>query len=391
MNENRSAIWQIADRFTKSVYKGEVSIMNPLSEPSTPKFCAKCGNSLRAGAKFCAGCGAPVVAKSPPSSAATPPQPLAPPPYTPPSQAGVSDATEPFSSGQEPYIPPASSSSPPPYTPPSPGSASDPTERFPLGQQPYTPPNQFKASMPPPDQSAYYQQPGKQAVPFSSGVSRVNLSQAWQFPFASSNWLATMLIGGLIVFVPIIGFFAVYGYMVEIIRRVANDDYDVLPGWDDFGIKLKDGLAIFGLMVIWGFLPVLLLSAPGFLIVSTGDEEIGSIVLSIGSLLGSFITYFFLPIVWGRYAVSNQFMSGLQIAQILEQARTNFGRYVGNWLLTGLMLFISIIAILIFSSITSAMMIFLVGFCFVPFIFMFSFYITLVQSHLMGQLYRTIM
>jgi len=369
--------------------------MNPSSDQSTPKFCAACGSSLRAEAKFCAGCGSPVIAKSPPPAAAPPLHSSSPPSpaYTPPSQSGVSDPTQPFQSEQEIYTPPYSSApSPPPYTPPAQSGASDPTQLFPSGQQPYTPPNQLNAPYTPPGQPPYYQQQGYQAVPFSNKASRVNLSQALQFPFASSNWLVIMLIGGLIIFVPVIGFLAVYGYMTEIIRRVANDDYDMLPGWDDFGIKLKDGLFILVLLLMWAFLPMLLLSAPGFLIVSMGgDEEIGSIILSIGALLGFFITYFFVPIVWGRYAVTEQFMSGLQIPQIWEQTRTNFGRYIGNWLLTGLMLFISMTVITIFASITGALMVILVGLCFVPFVLMASFYMSLIQSHLMGQLYRTIM
>lgn len=368
--------------------------MNPSSEQSTPKFCAKCGSSLRSEAKFCAGCGAPVVAKSTPQTAAQPPYSPSPPSpsYTPPSQGNMFNPTEPFPSGQEIYTPPYSSDpSPPPYTPPSQGSASDPTQLFSSGQQPYTPPNQLNWTYTPPGQPTYYQQSSHQAIPFSSKASRVNLYQAVQFPFASSNWLVTMLIGGLLIFVPVIGFFAVNGYAVEIIRRVANDDYDVLPGWDNFGVKLKDGLLILVLLLMWAFLPILLLSAPGFLVAYIGDEEIGMMIMSIGTLLGSFITYFFVPIVWGRYAVTDQFMSGLQISQIWKQAHTNFGRYVGNWLLTGLMLLISITVITIFASITGALAVFLVGLCFVPFVLMASFYMSLIQSHLIGQLYRTIM
>lgn len=367
--------------------------MNPSSNQVTPKFCAKCGNSLRAEAKFCAGCGAPVVAKSVPPAAAPPPYSPSPPSPSdaPPSQDGVFDPTRPFPSGQEPYTPPASSSAPPPYTPPAQGGASDPTQLSSSGQPPYMPPKPLNVPKTPPGQPAYYQQQGHQAIPFAGKVSRVNLSQALKFPFAASNWLVIMLIGGLMIFVPVIGFMAVYGYMTEIIRRVANDDYDVLPGWDNFGVKLKDGLLMLVLLFMWAFLPILLLGAPGFLIASAGEDEIGMMLMSIGTLLGSFITYFFVPIVWGRYAVTDQFASGLQIPQIWEQARTNFGRYVGNWLLTGLMLFISITAISIFASITGALAVFLIGLCFVPFVFMASFYITLIQAHLMGQLYRTIM
>jgi hypothetical protein len=236
----------------------------------------------------------------------------------------------------------------------------------------------------------YQPSPSYQPIPFAKPMSRVNLSQALQYPFASSNWLATMLIGGFLILIPLLGLIVVNGYMVEIIRRVANDDYDVLPGWDDFGTKLKDGLLIWILLIIWAFLPVLVLSAPGYLILAMG-EDVGGVVASIGALLGVFITYFFLPIVWGRYAVTNQFASGLQVGQIWQQVQTNFGRYIGNWLLAGLMLFVGITVITIFASIAGALMVFLVGLCVIPFVLMASFYTVLIQAHLMGQLYRVIM
>ena len=153
---------------------------------------------------------------------------------------------------------------------------------------------------------------------------------------------------------------------------------------------MKDGLLIWILLIIWAFLPVLLLSAPGYLILAMG-EDVGITITTIGAFFGMFITYFFLPIVWGRYAVTNQFAAGLQVGQIWQQVRVNVGRYVGNWLLAGLMLFVGITVISIFASIAGALMVFLVGICVVPFVLMASFYTVLIQAHLMGQLYRVIM
>lgn len=313
------------------------------------KFCSKCGNSLRVDAKFCPHCG----------TAVTLPTPLPSPPYQPPV-----------------------------YNPPPSAGVSDPTQAFPPGQQVYQNPPQIPY-MPPP-QSPYPSQPAYQPIPFSNNLSRVNLSLALQYPFASSNWLSIMLIGGFLILIPLLGLIVVNGYMVEIIRRVANDDYDVLPGWDDFGTKLKDGLFIWVLLIIWAFLPVLLLSVPGYLLLALG-EDIGITMAAIGAFLGMFVTYFFLPIVWGRFAVTNQFAAGLQVGQIWKQVQVNIGRYVGNWLLTGLMLFVGITVISIFASIAGALMVFLVGLCVVPFVLMASFYTVLIQAHLMGQLYRVIM
>jgi hypothetical protein len=342
------------------------------SQESKSSFCPYCGAQVRAAAKFCNKCG-----KSLQQEAAAPEKPVQPPPaYNPPPPP--------------PPSPPAYNP-PPAYTPPSQSGSSDPTQIMSPGQQSYNPPAYTPpGAMTPPGQPPSYKA-SPQPMPFSQQPSRVNLSLALQYPFTDSNWFVTMLVGGLLIFIPIIGLLAVNGYIVEIIRRVAEDDYDVLPGWEDFGTKLKDGLAITVLLLIWGFLPVFLLGLPGTLLVNAGQEDTGIILSLVGTLLGVFVTYFFLPIVWGRYAVSSEFMSGLQILDIWQQVQTNFSRYIGNWLLTGLMLFISITVIVIFGSITGALMVLLIGFCMLPLVFMVGFYATLVQSHLMGQLYRTIM
>jgi hypothetical protein len=308
----------------------------PVEQPKS-KFCSQCGNLLRVEAKFCARCGTAV---------AKPATPMPPPP---PQQAGTSD----------------------------------PTILFPSGQQPYTPP-------PPPlkAQSPFYQQQ-PQAIPFTHAPSRVNLSVALRYPFESSNWLFIMLIGGFLILIPLIGLIVVNGYIVEIIRRVANDDYDVLPGWDDFGAKIKDGTVMLALLIIWAFLPMLLFSAPGYLLSYAGQDA--AVLTTIGALLGTFVTYFFLPLVWGRYAVTNQFMAGLQVAQIWAQVRVNFARYIGNWLLAGLMLFLGVTVITIFASISIALMVIILGICIMPFALVAGFYTTLIQAHLMGQLYRIMM
>lgn len=347
----------------------------PVNQPGA-KFCSQCGSALRADVRFCGHCGQAVVKSAPPNA-----MPPTPPPYQPHKGENASEHYKPAAA--PPALP---SYQPPAYTPQQVG-ASDPTQIFPPGQQPHNPP---PASFVPPGQSFLHsQQP--QPVPFTNTANRVNLSLALQFPFATSNWFVIMLIGGILVLIPVIGTILVNGYIVEIIRRIANDDYDVLPGWDDLGTKARDGLAIFVLLIIWAFLPVLLLSAPGYLLAAAGEEDAGMVVALIGALLGTFVTYFFLPIVWGRYAVTNQFMAGLQIWEIWEQSRANLRRYFGNWLLSGLMLFLGITVITILASISGALMVILVGICVVPFVLMAGFYTALIQAHLMGQLYRIIM
>ena len=45
---------------------------------------------------------------------------------------------------------------------------------------------------------------------------------AFSFPFQDKNWLQKILIAGLIMLIPIVGWFAVIGWALEITRRVVR-------------------------------------------------------------------------------------------------------------------------------------------------------------------------
>jgi hypothetical protein len=336
--------------------------VEPPLEP-VPMFCPQCGKQVKPAAKFCGSCGKALAGASVKPTAS----PVAPPPYTPPQHSFPAQPPV-YTPPQPPPLPasPAYSHSPGQYTPPSP-----PTQLY-----PQTPPG-------------VVWQPA-QAMPYSAKAVRVNLSQAMRFPFDANNWFVNMLIGGFTIFIPVVGWLALNGYAIEITRRVINDENDVLPDWDDFGTKLQDGLAILGLTSIWALLPVFILGLPGFLISAAGAEDAGAVVAFVGVVLANLLTYFFLPAVWGRYASSNSFVAGLQAVQMWEQIRANLGRYTGNWLLAGFMLLVSFTIVAIIGSISGATMIFLIGFCGLPFVFMAGFYGSLIQAHLIGQLYRII-
>jgi hypothetical protein len=340
--------------------------MNQPDNFSVASFCPQCGKQVRSGAKFCAACGTKLAGHIPS------PTPAAPAKYTPPA------------------APPSHKQASPPaaYTPPSysPPQLANPGAYTPPTNQPPLPPTKLYSQTPP---APFGQSP--RPTPAGVQPARVNLSEAFNFPFrGSSNGLMNMLIGGIAIVIPVIGWLVISGYMIEVVRRVINDDHDQLPDWGDLGARMKDGLYITILNVIWGLVPVTLLALPGILITQAGEFDLGISLTMIGYGLGFLVTYFFLPVVWGRYASENRLMAGLEVGQIWAPIRENFGRYAGNWLLAGLMLFFGVTVITVMASISGALMVFLVGICALPFVFMASFYTGLIQAHLMGQLYRLI-
>ena len=78
--------------------------------------------------------------------------------------------------------------------------------------------------------------------------------------FASKGWVRKALIGTLISLIPYVGAFVIYGYGLELNRRVAWGTSDELPEWDSFSVYLKRGF--------FGFLVAMVYSLPATLITS---------------------------------------------------------------------------------------------------------------------------
>jgi Protein of unknown function (DUF4013) len=71
----------------------------------------------------------------------------------------------------------------------------------------------------------------------------VDIQKSFTYQFDDEQWSTKLGIGALISLVPILNF-AIVGYMVAIIRNVANHAARPLPDWDDLGSRFRDGLLL---------------------------------------------------------------------------------------------------------------------------------------------------
>jgi hypothetical protein len=207
----------------------------------------------------------------------------------------------------------------------------------------------------------------------------VDIGRAITFPFQDSEWVKKVLLGGLIALIPIIGGFVVYGYALEVARRVYLDDPQPLPEWaEDFGGFLVRGFIFSVALFIW-LLPFMIL----FGVAAGLGAALGNASDALGAAVGitTGIVVFILMMVWlvaiipiagARYAVEQRFGVMFEVGEILSEAR-----------LAGSAVLILFLAAIIASIIAMA------GFllCFVGVIFT-SFYSYLIIGHAAGQLYR---
>lgn len=102
--------------------------------------------------------------------------------------------------------------------------------------------------------------------------------------FANKGWVKKALLGTLIALIPYVGAMVVYGYGLEMNRRVAWATSDELPDWGPFTTYLKRGF--------FGFLVAMVYSLPASVITSLLIAPL-SLIVAAGAGTGTNIGVFF--------------------------------------------------------------------------------------------------
>ena len=141
----------------------------------------------------------------------------------------------------------------------------------------------------------------------------LDLGEAFTFALRSPRWRRKLLIAALCVlflWVLLVPYFLLVGYVVDLARNVRNGRHE-LPEWDHLGRKLKDGLLINLLLVIWNVPGVVLSSFEGTALVPVGDL-LGLLVLLVQ------------PAIWSQY-LQRGFRACFDIAAIARRIKFNLG------------------------------------------------------------------
>jgi hypothetical protein len=170
--------------------------------------------------------------------------------------------------------------------------------------------------------------------------------RAFTFTFEDPDWIKKIAIGGVFTLLAslIIGVFFILGYMVRIVRNVANGAPRPLPEWDDLGGIFNDGLAPLGAYLAYG-LGVAVLLSPFFCMMAFAGPMLGNndggaaagAVIAIGAVvfygcvfLMSFALWVWLPAAFLRVALAGRFGAAFEFGEILAFIK----RHLVNYLLT---------------------------------------------------------
>lgn len=212
----------------------------------------------------------------------------------------------------------------------------------------------------------------------------MDIGRAITYVFQDPQWLKKVLIGGLLFFIPIIGWLIIGGYWLRVIRQVAQGQDVPLPEWNDFGGDLVRCLKGFVVYVVWA-LPVIVLAvctgALGAIGDGTGSDAsraMAAVLALVGNcllFLISLVIAFFQPLFYSRLAMSEQISDGLAFGAIFSEVQ---GRFVD-------LLVVLIVAFVISLVASFGLLLCLIGIVFT------SFLGYVMTGHLYGQVRRRIM
>jgi len=199
--------------------------------------------------------------------------------------------------------------------------------------------------------------------------------------FDDEDWLVKILLGGVFTLLSgiLIGIPFVLGYMLEVIRRVARRDPELLPDWDNLGEKFVQGLVLMVILAIW-LIPLWILGCfQSAMIIPLAENQdaagwVAMLVSCTGclSILWSVLVALFTPAIYTRYAVTGQFSSAFQFGEIWNFTTKNF---------------VNVLIALLLAWVAGLIGSFGVILCVIGVVFT-GFWATLVGAHLYGQVYR---
>ncbi|NWF65320.1 MAG: DUF4013 domain-containing protein [Chloroflexi bacterium] len=96
----------------------------------------------------------------------------------------------------------------------------------------------------------------------------IDLKELLYFPFKDAAARKHLLIGALVsisaFIIPIVPFFLLTGYAVQIAKQVLNNETPRMIAWEDWSGYFRDGLRVFGVRLVY-ILPIFVLIAPLFI------------------------------------------------------------------------------------------------------------------------------
>jgi len=168
----------------------------------------------------------------------------------------------------------------------------------------------------------------------------MDLERAFTFFTKDPDWLKKLAIGGVLALTGI-GGIALFGWLAEVSRRVAHQEEDLLPEWDQIGDYFLNGLKFIGVTLIWSS-PVIVLTIifsiiPAGVMIAAPESDQGIAIALISIFMACFWGFFMLyilavnflvPALWVPVAEGVPFSELLSPRKAWDIFRANAGGFI---------------------------------------------------------------
>lgn len=216
-------------------------------------------------------------------------------------------------------------------------------------------------------------------------MENMDIGRSFTFMFQDKNWVVKILVGGLVVLLSIllIPIPLMLGYQLRVIRNTSQGADVPLPEWDDLGSYFSDGIQLIVGGIIY-YSPVILLTCVlvGLSALADGGDRrgdgegiVGLFLFCVNCLVTilSIVIGLIFPAAMLRFAATNRLGSMLEFGEVLNFVRRNVGNYIVAVLLGWV------------ASLIAGVLALVTCFLGTPWA---SWWSTLVQGHLLGQVWR---
>lgn len=199
------------------------------------------------------------------------------------------------------------------------------------------------------------------------------IERALRYQTQGDDWVKRVAIGGGVVFLANLVFlpiFAVYGYMLEVMRRTLRGETDTPPEWGEFDIveMSLDGVKAFAILFAYTTVLGLVLLLPSGLLLLLGavleSPTLGLLGVLVGgalSLVGALLIAVIAPVAIGNFAITGDLGAGFDIG-VLRRVGPNPKLLRAALLAVGISLLISLVSGVLFFTVVGPPLATFVGF-----------------------------
>ncbi len=188
----------------------------------------------------------------------------------------------------------------------------------------------------------------------------MDISKSLTYASEDKEWLTKLGVGTLISFVPVLNL-AYHGYLVEMLRNVADRRPLPLPTWDNLEKKFLEGLKLALAQFVYGLPAFILFFVPVLFVLPAffDNQDVQTILVTVGGavtlglicILGLYLLAFsfVVPAIQLNFARKGTFGSCFQFGEIIGLIRANTSDYLTAWLATlgiGAVLYIAIAVVI---------------------------------------------